>query len=141
MYDVEVVARRWALGNPAISAVVGNRVATSLPADPIFPFLVVVRVGGAPLAGRDYLEDQAQIQWDCYGAKGDNKPDWAAASEAARTLVQEAHNFQGKVNMSDGGYAKIDGMQVTGGPRRFPEIDTGWARYVVDMIVYVTSEV
>lgn len=127
--DAEVLAVQWARNNPAIASVVGNRVATRLPKDPSFPFLTVFRVTGGPDVS-DAPLDLPILQWDCYGAsRGDASPDYASASQLARTLVSEALEARSTV----GTWGVILGMRVISGPRRLDEPVTGWARYVVEM--------
>ena len=133
--DAEVIAREWALNNTNIAAIVGTRVATRLPEAPTFPFLTVFRAGGSRAGDTDAPIDEPLLQWDCYGAKGQNAPDYASASLLARTLVDEADSVTGLEVTHLMGDAFMYGFEIFAGPTRIEEPDTGWARYTVDTIL------
>ena len=129
--DVEVLARRWAINDTEISALINTRCSTRLPKNPTFPYLTVFRVGGQPERLEEPVIDQALIQWDCYAGKGNNAPKYSEASELMRTLVDSAERFEGG---SVGGLGVILGFQ-TNNVIRQEEPSTGWARYTVDMLI------
>jgi hypothetical protein len=55
--DVEALVVAWLKAHPSVSALVGTRVATELPAAPAWPFLTVTQIGGNELIA-DHLDDQ-----------------------------------------------------------------------------------
>lgn len=132
--DAEVIARLWAIAIPEVAADLDNgdgtyRCATRLPENPSFPFLVVQRIGGILGVDTEAPIDEALIQFDAYGAKGNKTPDYASASQLARQIAHSAHDL-GNVNVSN---AKVYGMELFSGPRRIDEPDLMWARYSVDV--------
>lgn len=132
--DTEVLLVQWAKANSALDALLSGRVSTRIPKEPVFPLLVVSRVAGSPDIGEAPL-DQALVQWDAYGASGNDQskttPDYASASAVIRTLEAEAFEYRGAV----GTFGTILGMRVTNGYRRIEEQNTGWSRYMVEMQV------
>lgn len=129
--DVEVLLKEWARADADISAIVSSRVGTRLPKDPTMPYLTVFRVGGQPQGTEGASVDEALVQWDCYGPAKTRVPDYATASLLARTVVEKAEG-SGTYNGTGG---SILAMRVVNGPRRQDEPATGWARYIVDMLV------
>lgn len=136
--DAEVACRTWALQLPSLHELVGDRVATNLPPDPFESdsraFITIFRVGGGPLPGEAFV-DRAFIQWDVYGPK----KAWRTASHAARVLTAEAHKWNGG-HLSGVGpenAAWLYDFEVVSGPRRIPEPETMWARYLVETLVTV----
>lgn len=133
--DAEALAVSWAKDDPDINAIVQGRVATNLPASPTFPFLTVFRIGGRTDAVQ-YLSDRAYLQWDCYASAGANKPDLRTASLLARTLVSKANNFQGLITPAAGEAGVVMGFEIITGPRRVPELDSDWGRFLVETFMY-----
>lgn len=132
--DAEVIAVAWAKADPDLTALLSGRVATRLPADPTFPFLRVFRVTG----GREdnVPIDGALLQWDAFAAAhaGSSRPDHAAASDVARTLVAKASEFSGPI-----GEGFVYGFSRIIGPQRVSEPDREWARYRVDMLLTIRA--
>lgn len=128
--DAEVLAVQWVKSNTALNAVLSGRVATRLPRDPVFPFLTVFRVAGAP-EGSEAPLDLPALQWDAYGeSRGDAAPDYASASLVARTLIAEMEALISPIQV--GAHGTIVGFGRPTGPRRVTEPLTGWARYMVE---------
>lgn len=138
--DAEILVRQWAIQVPALQALLDNgdgtyRVATDLPNSPVWPFLTVFRAAGAP--DTDAELDIALMQWDCYAARGNTRPDHETSSLLARTLVQELRAAGG---ITIAGYGHIYGFTIIDGPRRIDEPTTGWARRKVDTFVAFREE-
>jgi hypothetical protein len=76
--DVELIAVNFLRGRAEITALVGSRVYTEVPAEPTFPLLTVQRIGG--LVDWPGWLDTARLQVDA----------WAATKYAARTLAATA---------------------------------------------------
>lgn len=138
MPDAESIAVSWAKATADLTALLGTKIATRLPAKVDLPFLRAIRVGGGP----EDLEadiDGALIQWDAYaarsGANGET-PDYRTASLIARTLVAAA---RASANMpivpASGDAAWVYGFTVTSGPIRMDE-PTNWARFRVDTLMW-----
>lgn len=127
--DAEVVAVQWAKADAPITAIVSQRVSTSLPKEPTFPWLTVFRVTGGPDRSEAPI-DIPLLQWDCYARKGEYNPDYATAYLLASTVVEQARDYPGG---DIGVHGHILGFNVVSGPRRFEEPQTGWARYVVEV--------
>ncbi len=74
--DAERLVAGYLRARPAVTALVGARVSTELPATPVFPAVTLTRVGGLPgVAG--YL-DRPRIELSC----------WAATKAAAHALAR-----------------------------------------------------
>jgi len=139
--DLETLVVSWAKQNTSVDALISGRVSTSLPANPVFPYLVVQRVGGNP-EYRDYELDRGLVQWDAYGSRGDSKPDYRSASKLVRTVISELMKLNNSfLNVTQTGEAaKVYNVQVTSGPRRVPGPDTGWARYSADTLFFTRGD-
>ena len=118
---------QWAKADMALAAILDGRVATDLPSDPTFPFLVVFQIGGAPDPSEAPV-DLPLLQWDCYGSEG--FAGRAQADTLARPLLDRLSSADGMTVLGQGhiyGHQTID-------YRRSPEPDTGWARYTITTI-------
>ena len=125
--DAEVVARQWMLHDPAIAALVGTSVATTLPAKSVFPFVVIQLVQMDRDEGEAYIA-RSWVQVDVYADTGDHR----TSSQIARTIVASADDFQGDVNTAWGAKAFVYGIQLEN-MRKTPEPATGWSRFTLDM--------
>lgn len=146
--DVVAAMRRWALDDPDVSAIFGTAVATTLP-DPDrrpLPFLRLFDASTNPTLDESPRE-LVLVQWDVYAGKvHDDRtaPDWATASNAARTLADRLRGFDGispefpgfsrRVTIAPGEDVVVGGAQVVFGPVRQPDPE-GLARYRVDSLV------
>lgn len=128
--DAEVLAVNWVKSNSPLDALIDGRVATRLPKNPPMPFLRVQRVAGT-VDDSEAPIDNAVLQFDSFGAEGDTTPAYESASLVARTLIEEAANFRGSV----GSFGTIMGMTILEGPRRIEEPETGYARYMVEILL------
>lgn len=133
--DVEKLAVQWAKTRPTITTIAAQRISTSLPKEPIFPWLTAFVVGGGVADGHAPM-GWHMVQWDSFGAPGAHTPDYDSAYSLASALIEEAFEYQGRV--ANIGY--IDGFQIVSGPRRVNEPDTNWARYMVETMI-MTREI
>lgn len=121
----------WLKSLAYVTTNAGGRVATELPADPTFPFIVVQEIGGgidrslAPL-------DSPYIQLDTYA---DTK---AEADDLALAVIDAARTIDG-TPITVAGEGLIYGVDVIA-KRAVPEPETGWKRYAVDMILTCREE-
>jgi len=67
LVDVEALVSQYLRAQSEVTAYVAQRVYTSLPADPTFPCVRIVRVGGAPKMSRPLYVDSAHLQIDVFG--------------------------------------------------------------------------
>ena len=133
--DAEVVVVAWAKANTPLLALIGGRVATRIPTENTEQviasgFLRVRRIGG----GRSETEaplDTALMQVDAYASRKNGQPDYAKASQIARTFVAAAEAVRG-VALASG---HIYGFSRFSGPRDVDEPETGWARFQTDCYV------
>lgn len=63
--DVEELVIKWALATPAVNTV-SDRIYGAVPANPTFPLIRVIRIGGLPTSRLLWL-DQATLQVDVWG--------------------------------------------------------------------------
>jgi hypothetical protein len=117
--DVEVLLVNWLKAQPAISAIVADRVSTSLPANPVLPALTLFRVSGGP--GMPW-EDRARVQVDCWGTSR------GATSVLARTVISALDRLQSTSGLAAA--EAIDGPT----PRFDPSVPS---RHQLDALVLV----
>jgi hypothetical protein len=67
LVDVEALVSQYLRAQSEVTAYIGQRFYTSLPADPEFPCGRVVRIGGAPKVSRPLVVDSAHLQIDVFG--------------------------------------------------------------------------
>lgn len=65
--DAERLVSAYLRDQTTVTAVVGDRVYTDLPARATFPLVRLTLTGGAPVYSRPLFLDEAYIQIDCYG--------------------------------------------------------------------------
>lgn len=65
--DVEQLLSAFLRDQDEITAIVGQRVYTELPATKVYPLVRLTRFGGSPVFDRPLYLDRAQLQIDCYG--------------------------------------------------------------------------
>lgn len=83
--DVEGGLRTWLRAQSEITTLVSTRVFFGLPADVVFPCIVLRRVGGSDQTGEAPLDD-ALIQFDCWGAGKNKVQAWAVAAAVRGVL-------------------------------------------------------
>lgn len=87
--DAELITIDYLLAQPSMTATVGSRVATSSPSNPVYPYLVVERIGGVPLIAARL--DNARLQVSAWGATRKSAHDTA---QLARSLLHRMRNYQ-----------------------------------------------
>lgn len=97
--DAEAVVVAWLADHAAVAAIVGDRIATELDADPTFPCLRVTRTGGLPAVPRRL--DSASIYVEAFGAPDEGS---AGSSLLARTTRAALRDVEGQT---------VDGAVVT----------------------------
>lgn len=145
--DAEVVASAWLKTNADLASDLFDvgpgtwRIATNVPELPVFPFVVITRIGGSMGVDTEAPIEEALMQFDAFAAKGDKRPDLRTASRVARQIAHYAHEAGSvAVSLPLGDAATVYGMELFSGPRRLLEPDLQWARYTVDMtMVYKRS--
>lgn len=104
----------------------GYRTFSSVPAKPVYPLLVVQRLGGVPV--ERHRLDMARIQVDAWG---DNKAQARDAAEAARRAILELEGTKSQTFS-----AVITGCDDELGLMWLPDPDTGRDRYIFAVLVY-----
>lgn len=123
--DVERTAVTWLRTRTDVTALLGQRIATEVPANPTFPLVRLTRVGGvAPVL--DHL-DAGRLQVDVWG---DTKQQ---ARDAAATVLSAL--------ITDLPGTTVDGVVVTGvvqdlGFTWQPDPDTDRPRYLFGVAVF-----
>lgn len=137
----EKVMVQWAKSNSVINALVSGRVATRLPAEPVFPFLVIQLIGGgigeAPQPAAHISE--SLIQFDAFAGRGNTRgfaPDYATADNLILKVQEE---IQAITEIAVTGYGVIIGTQLLSSGR-IEEGDTGYARYTLDALITMRGE-
>lgn len=131
--SVEDVAVGWVRNTTAVRSLITTagtpntyRVATRLPADPVWPFLTMTLIDSAPLVpGEEIIV--GLCQWDAYAARGDASPDYGSAEALALALVKACRDAGGASVTAEGRILEHVFLSM----RRVEEPDTGWARYMV----------
>lgn len=85
--DVPRLARTWLLSQSTLTSLVGQRVSTRSPAEVVYPYVTLQRIGGVPSV-RQRL-DSARIQVDCWA---DTQ---GTASRVARVTRALLHGMAG----------------------------------------------
>lgn len=67
LVDVEALVSQYLRAQAEVTAYVAQRVYTALPADPEFPAVRIVRIGGVPKTHRPLYVDEAHLQIDVFG--------------------------------------------------------------------------
>lgn len=65
--DAERLVSAHLRADPTVTALVGDRVYTDLPARAVFPLVRLTLIGGAPVYSEPLFFDEAYLQIDCYG--------------------------------------------------------------------------
>tara|TARA_Y100000114_G_C11700724_1_gene298296 strand:- start:326 stop:808 length:483 start_codon:yes stop_codon:yes gene_type:complete len=136
--DAEIILRKWALGQSAITDITGNNIATRLPREANLPFLTLYRAGGQLINPLSEAHIQAALMpMDCFagkwgGASNTGTPDYGKAMDLANAVIQSAFNYSNGYITSDDATplrAKIYGFQIMQMPTRVEETATGLGRY------------
>ena len=129
--SIERALVEWAKANTALTAEVAGRVATRLPENPTFPFIVVRRIGG-PQDSSDAPIDLPYVQWSVYASKGDTGPDWMTAEDTKLVLIEQVFTEIG----IETAHGFIYAMTLVGS-RQVEEPRTGWAHYAIDHLAMI----
>ena len=124
MADAELVVVTYLKSHDDVTALVGNRVITELPAAPIFPLLRVIRIGGLSPAPRRL--DAAHLQVEA----------WAATQETARLVAATAQAALWEAGNATNNGAVITGVDNTLGLSWSPDPPSNRPRYLFSMYVY-----
>ena len=85
--DVEGGLRAWLRADTGLQALVVQRVFFGIPRqDPVFPLVVVARVGGSELLGEETPVDYALLQIECWGSLLENGGSKAQAFAVAQAV-------------------------------------------------------
>jgi len=137
----EKVIVQYCKTNSVLNAILSGRVATRLPAEPVFPFLVVQLVaGGVENAPQpDAQISEVLIQFDAFAGRGSTRgfaPDYSTADNL---ILKVQEQLQSVVETKVTGYGVIMGTQVLSSGR-IEEGDTGYARYTLDALITMRGE-
>lgn len=125
--DAELLVTTFLRAHADVAALVGTRVTTELPPEPILPAVTVTRIGGVPsLAG--YLDD-ARLEIAAWGAE-DNK---RQAEQVARTVEAAMLTIVGP--QATGVVTNV--MQEGLGLRWAPDETTDLPRYEMTFDLYI----
>lgn len=122
--DAELLTVNYLRGVSDVTALVGTRVYTEIPAQPTWPLLRITRIGGLPTI-RQHL-DVARIQIDAWGTTKYQARTAAATAQAAIHAAVGPHT-QGVVT------AVEDDLGLTWAP----DPDTNQARYTFGVSVFI----
>tara|TARA_Y100000591_G_scaffold225090_1_gene196221 strand:- start:314 stop:745 length:432 start_codon:yes stop_codon:yes gene_type:complete len=132
----EQVLVQWAKTNSVLNGILSGRVATRLPAEPTFPFLVIQLIGGgidtAPQPNAHI--SQNLMQFDAFAGRGNTRgfaPDYATADNL---ILKVQEQLQSITEETVTGYGIITGTQLLSSSR-IEEGDTGYARYTLDAFI------
>jgi hypothetical protein len=129
--DTEAVVKTWLLSTSVAPLLLRNNggysIYNAMPAKSPIPALVAWQVTGGPITRKDLPEQQARIQFDCWGLTR------LQAGDIARTLIAELENLaQGGGDIISGVYL---GAAVTQTMRWLPDPDSDTPRYIVDALI------
>jgi len=122
--SAERTAVAWLKSLPAVVSA-GAGVATRLPADPTFPFIVVQEIGGGDTLIQPV--DKPYIQIDVY----DDDWDKSTADDLALAIVGA---FKTRLNVTIPAEGVTVLMVEWVAKRAVPEPGTGWTRFAIDSL-------
>jgi hypothetical protein len=122
--DAELLTVNALRANADLTALVGARVYTAIPAEPTFPLVRVTRIGGIPAISRHL--DIARIQVDV----------WGTTKFQARTVAATA---QAAIHAAIGARAEgvLTGVDDDLGLSWQPDPETDQPRYVFGVALYL----
>lgn len=126
--DAEAVVGK-AIRDANISGL-GSRVYSSIPDNPVWPLVLVRRIGGTP-AVRQYL-DTANVQIESWG---DTKSNAQSIAQQARVAVL---NLEGKT-VTTPVNAFVTGVDDSLGLFWMPDPETSRDRYIFGMLIWLHS--
>lgn len=84
--DVEKLVSEFLRNQAEVSTAISDRVYTAIPNNPVWPLLLVRRIGGIPRVGRPLAVDEPLVQLDAYGGTKKQAHDLA---ETTRAVIAE----------------------------------------------------
>jgi len=129
--DTEAVVKTWLLTTSVAPLLLrttgGYSIYNAMPAKAPNPALVAWQVSGGPRPTKDIPEQQARMQFDCWGLTR------LQAGDIARTLIAELEW------LARNGGAIVTGVYlgaaVTQGMRWLPDPDSDTPRFIVDALI------
>lgn len=125
--DTEALLVDYLLAHSSVAALVGTRVRTDLPADPIFPCLTLTLVSGDEVVRQHFDESLVQVTA------------WAERKQAASLLIRTARAVL--LEAPDAAHARgvVTGVRTLVAPRWFPDdsVAPPLPRYISDLGVFV----
>jgi hypothetical protein len=135
MAKVDALPDAEALVSYELRTQLSARVYSSIPRTPVFPFILVKRIGGIPTV-RERL-DRANIQLEVWGTSGTSKSTIRDLADSARVKL---HAMEGKVMTTGAGYpvnGTCTGVTDTLGLAWLPDPVTDADRYIFAVYVYL----
>jgi len=129
--DTEAVVKTWLLSTSVAPLLLrpdgGYSIYNAMPAKAPIPALIAWQVTGGPRVRKEFPEQQARIQFDCWGLSR------LQAGEIARTLIAELEWLaQGGGVVLSGVYLGVASTQAM---RWLPDPDSDTPRYIVDALI------
>lgn len=120
--SAEALVVAFLRAQPAVMAIVGNRISTRIPDAPTWPLIRVRRVGGTPQAT---WEDAPRVQIECWADVGQD----VAADDLSRAVISVLVDAGYRV----GGAGYLAVAVPVLGPLPLYDPDTDRPRYIVDV--------
>jgi hypothetical protein len=129
--DTEAVVKTWLLTTSVAPLLLrsngGYSIYNAMPAKTPIPALIAWQVSGGPRTRKDLPEQQARMQFDCWGLSR------LQAGDIARTLIAELEWLaQSGGEIVTGVYL---GAAVTQNMRWLPDPDSDTPRFIVDALI------
>jgi hypothetical protein len=133
--DTETVVKTWLLTSSVAPLLLrtdgGYSIYNAMPPKSPIPALIAWQVAGGPRIRKDIPEQQARIQFDCWGKTR------SQAGDIARTLISELENCALNGGQVIGGVYL--GAAATQAMRWLPEPDSDTPRYIVDALIITVT--
>lgn len=125
--DTEALLVEYLLSHASVAALVGTRVRTELPAEPIFPCLTLTLISGSEIVRQHFDESLIQVT-----AWAERKQDASLLIRTARAALHEAPDV-------DHDRGVVTGVRNLVAPRWFPDdsVAPPLPRYLFDAGVFV----
>lgn len=124
--DIERELSAYLRADPAVAALVDDRVYTIVPANPTFPLVALTRYGGAPVSPHILHADAAAIQLDCYA---DRKAEAQTLAETVREALAAMPGVHGTAVVTAVRFGRLQYL---------PDgtFDPAKPRYIVDVTIH-----
>jgi uncharacterized protein DUF3168 len=128
--DVEWLLHDYLVAQPELAALVGTRVSTALPQTPVYPLVLITRVGGT-LRDQGYL-DRPLVFVEAWAAPGKHG-DAVAVMATVRALLRG--------DRLNGSYpkGKVSGADEIAGPRYQRDPPTNAERFVLTVQLFTKA--